>query len=163
MDEIIDSGDEAKRIPNARLGAEVPISNNTSILGSSQYTGCQGDFCDFDLSFLQSKEINDAFLESQVDISGMSEFRKGLLFSGSASKNYINKHSSLGKMISSAGKVDGDDSSVSSSLATRTVSAESSKQISSMKKILFRSIIQARQEMPLVKMQLERHKKGEEG
>ena len=138
----------------------MPISNNTSILGSSQYTGCQGDFCDFDLSFLQSKEINDSFLESQVDMSGFSEFRKGLLFSGSASKNYISKQSSLGKMISKADS-NGDDNSTNSSL-TRDLSTKESK-LSSMNKILFRSIIQARQEMPLVKMQLERHKKGEDG
>ena len=160
LDEVLNSSDdEAKRIPNARLGVEVPISQNTSVLGSSQYSGCQGDFCSFDLSFLQSKEIEDNLSDgTQVDMSGLSDFRKGLLFSGSSSKNYISKTSHLGKMISGGSNETNEDGS---SLSTRASSAGTIETAN--KKILFRSIIQARQEMPLVKAQLERHKKGEEG
>ena len=31
---------------------------NTSLLGSSQINGCQGDFCDYDLDFFQSSGIS---------------------------------------------------------------------------------------------------------
>jgi hypothetical protein len=112
IDDAIGDEGEALRIPNARLGSEVPVAKQTVLLGSSQYTGCQGDFCSFDLSFLQSREVDSFQILDKsvqaVDVSGLSEFRKRLLYSGYGSDNFISKSSSLGKMISSpAGKLNG--------------------------------------------------------
>ena len=41
-------------IPNARLGSEVPIAESTGMFGSTQLNGCQGDFCKFDLHFIEN-------------------------------------------------------------------------------------------------------------
>jgi hypothetical protein len=39
--------------PHARLGLDTTLSHQTASLGSSQFVGCQGDFCDFRLEFIE--------------------------------------------------------------------------------------------------------------
>jgi hypothetical protein len=59
------------RIPNARLGGETPISHQQAFLGSSQTeTGCQGDFCNFALSYLENKDVTGG--NSMSDENGTS-------------------------------------------------------------------------------------------
>lgn len=45
-------------IPNARLGYEDTF--DTSLLGSSQLTGCQGDFCDYDFTLSSDISFDDS-------------------------------------------------------------------------------------------------------
>lgn len=152
--------DEIYNIPNARLGREVTL-HNKKILGSSQFTGCQGDFCSFDLQYLVNKEVFDDDYASS-GLSGLSDFRKKLLSTGVAD-NFFEKDSNISRLMNgeklddTTHSHDGLDSFNSSS---RVSSAE---KLGREMKINFRSIVQARQEMPLVKIQLERHKRGESG
>eukprot|EP00981_Chlorochromonas_danica_P008761 scaffold2312_cov165-Ochromonas_danica.AAC.1 len=64
-----------ERIPNARFGSEVPISH-TNILGSSQLTGCQGDFCNFNLLDWQPN-----YKQRRI-VSAGGDYQKDLLESG---------------------------------------------------------------------------------
>ena len=66
------------QIPNARLGTEVPIAEGTSMFGTSQLEGCMGDFCNFDVGYLEGIEI---FMGMQ-DQKNLSDFRKRLMMIG---------------------------------------------------------------------------------
>ena len=123
--------------PNARLGND-SLSVDNSSFGSTQLAGCQGDFCSYDIKQVENKDLN---LESNSSSSlKLSEFRSKLM------KN--------DEFFNLDGKSK-DTSSVNS--LQRSISKNTPFTIPS------RVIIQARQEMSLVKLALERHRRGEIG
>ena len=125
--------------PNARLGSD-SLSVDNSSFGSTQLAGCQGDFCSYDIKQVENKDLN---LESNSSSSlKLSEFRTKLM------KN--------DEYFSLDGKAK-DTSYTSSNNSQRSVSKNTPFTIPS------RVVIQARQEMSLVKLALERHRRGEIG
>ncbi|RYH28338.1 hypothetical protein EON65_12485 [archaeon] len=70
-----------ERIPNARLGSEVPLAH-TSVFGSSQLSGCQGDFCDFNLHTWEPKTISRPKSKQQQVQSSKGDYRKALYKAG---------------------------------------------------------------------------------
>ena len=64
-------------VPGARLGTDVPIAESTSMFGSTQLSGCQGDFCKFDLGYIE----NTGVLALGGRDNTLSEFRQKLLAS----------------------------------------------------------------------------------
>jgi alpha-beta hydrolase superfamily lysophospholipase len=145
-----------ERTPNARLGYEVPIADKTQVLGSTQINGCHGDFCAFDMSYLEVAdgdftENDSGALRGQ---KSLSDFRSKMLARG-ASTEFIARDSTVSKLLNTEGgtlkKAKSNPQLVplagAGPVATQWVT--------------HKSIIKARQEMPLVKMQLERHRKGE--
>ena len=148
-------------IPNARLGSEVPLVEGTSSLGSSQIDGCNGDFCDFDLSFIESAATNNS---QKVD-KNLSDFRRKLMASDIGGQELSGSY--LGSLMKSADSVNGSgsvagDLSFTSSTKQRNLHV-GAKSTDSFRKIPYRAILQARQEMPLVKLQLRRHRNNEPG
>ena len=137
------------RVPGARLDSEVPIADSTRMFGSTQLMGCQGDFCKFDLSFLESQ---GAVINAGKRDVALSEFRQKLLNAGgpvAADEGGQNSH------LTSMMKGHRDDGTV--------FDEASLTQDNGLVSIAYRSIMQARQEMPLIKLQLNRHKRGERG
>ena len=125
--------------PNARLTPDVLGTTNTAIFGTSQLSGCQGDFCALDIRKVENRDVD---LGSTLSTSfKLSEFRQNLM------KNdefYVTEKT----LISSVGPTGGD----SSALSIKTPFS-----------IPYRTVIQTRQELPFVKLTLERHRRGEEG
>ena len=80
------------KTPESRLGQEVPIADSNTMFGSTQLSGCQGDFCNFDLAFMENQEA----LSSQGDRgNSLSEFRRKLLVTDSVlsqSEGSLNSH-----------------------------------------------------------------------
>eukprot|EP01031_Cornospumella_fuschlensis_P044437 gene44437-54343_t len=70
-----------ERIPNARLGSEVPLAH-TSVFGSSQLSGCQGDFCEFNLHTWEPKTISRPKSKQQQVQSSKGDYRKALYKAG---------------------------------------------------------------------------------
>ena len=123
--------------PNARLGSD-SLSVDNSSFGSTQLAGCQGDFCSYDIKQVENKDLN---LESNSSSSlKLSEFRTKLM------KN--------DEYFSLDGKA---KDTTSSNNSQRLISKNTPFTIPS------RVVIQARQEMSLVKLALERHRRGEIG
>ena len=147
-------------IPNARLSTDLPLTLGTSALGSSQLTGCQGDFCDYDMSFLD-KDTGDFVSDPQQD------FRKHLM---AGDRSYVEGLASDDVSIGNrTGITSKKSNKLSVTLPNRlsTTDANNSNNNNNnqkdMKKIPFRLIIQTRQEMSLVKLLLARRKRGEGG
>lgn len=107
---------------------------DTSILGTSQLVGCQGDFCTFDLSGFEIQD--DSALAAAQRKGEISDFRRNLMMADSA--------------------VDFEDS-MPSNMVSSGVFAKSA----SMHTLPFRTIIQTRQEMPLVYRLLRKMRKGD--
>lgn len=137
-------------IPNARLGPEVPLGTNTAVLGSSQLAGCQGDFCHFDTSYLE--HINEDILGQT---NQLSEFRRKLMSQNTA---VAEDASSTNAEIHNLIKLGSEMGSLTSSKYR-----DSKKENQDLLTIPLRVIIQARKEMPLVKLLLSRVRRGEEG
>eukprot|EP01038_Epipyxis_sp_PR26KG_P011234 gene11234-15074_t len=130
-------------VPNSRLGNEVPIGDNTSMFGSTQLNGCQGDFCSFDLQYLEPTDL--------IDIS-----------SGPGTFNKAKSVSDFQKrIVTTTGQSNFFD--INNRVSTGSSSNKSEQSIEANMKIAMKSIIHARQELPLVKLQLERHKRGDAG
>lgn len=49
------------------MNKQVPIAEGTSMLGTSQLEGCMGDFCSFDVGYLEGIETSLA-LQGQVGL-----------------------------------------------------------------------------------------------
>lgn len=150
-----------ERTPNARLGYEVPIADKTKVLGSSQVLGCQGDFCNFDMGYLEDADFTE-YAGSLNNAKTLSDFRSRLLAQGS-STDFISKDSTVSKLLQTDKVLGGKNKSLPQlkPITGASVPAPSEAAPAAVKKITLKSIIQARQEMPLVKMQLERHRKGD--
>lgn len=141
------------KIPGARLDADLPIAESTRMFGSTQLTGCQGDFCRFDLSYIENQELLGT---DGVKGNALSDFRRNLLVTdGGAIATGDDAGAQLTDLMK--GKSDGDGGS---QIATIHNNNGDNK---TLRKIAYRTIMQARQEMPLVKLQLQRHKRGEPG
>ena len=143
-----------ERIPNARLGSETPVNNTTGMLGSSQLSvGCQGDFCEINLPTLEVK----GSLEGTSDTSGLSAWRQKIL-TQSQSDGLIDPKSKLSKIMK-GNPVDYSPNE-KNALPHSIVAVDENQKL---RQIALKSIIQARQEMPLVKLQLERHRRNQKG
>ena len=138
------------KTPEARLGGEIKSAEDMDILGSSQKPGCQGDFCSVDLTALESGDTVDVPQEQ----SQLSAFRKRLI-----------KSNTLFEDSSQVSKDDKEGNKKAKKRQNRfdPTSNEGTEVKKSNLKIPYRIIIQARQEMPLVKLQLSRHMKNEKG
>lgn len=157
-----------ERTPNARLGHEVPIADKTKVLGSSQVLGCQGDFCNFDMGYLEDGVFTE-FTGQLKTAKSLNDFRSRLLAQGT-STDFIAKDSAVSKLLQTEKGFGGKNKSLpqlkpltgsSATQSTAGASPADTTNSAAVKKITLKSIIQARQEMPLVKMQLERHRKGD--
>lgn len=137
------------KTPEARLGDEIKSAEDMDILGSSQRTGCQGDFCAVDLSALESGDTSD----TPQDQSQLSAFRRRLIKSNNLFEDSQTSNKDNNKK----------KSKIRQNRFDPTSSTDGSETKNSNLKIPYRIIIQARQEMPLVKLQLSRHMKNEKG
>jgi pimeloyl-ACP methyl ester carboxylesterase len=176
------------QIPNSRLGHEVPIADSTHMFGSTQTNGCQGDFCNFDMEYLENVELGVAPTRGKL-----SEFRQKLMLNDKVGKeenlSESNDGSYVTQLIKGTSKIADLDNASNKNNAKnvkkkkrvpgdRSLSPDESANINSdairlvnnvadskykLLKIAYRTILQARQEMPLVKLQLTRHKRGEKG
>jgi hypothetical protein len=118
------------------------LALDRSVLGSSQLSGCKGDFCTFDLSFV-ANDNNPLITTYQKETNASAEFRRSLMTDASSMMD--EESSSVGKL----------------SIAGRERRLATSRPVPASKTIPFRIIIQARQEMPLVNRLLRKIKKGE--
>lgn len=151
-------------VPNARLGKEVPLSS-TSLLGTSQLSGCQGDFCHVRLDLLEDPNVAGGRNAN----NSLSKFRRRLMEAdtsqfGSASTHTSDFDSSYADIDNNTatniilGELSSADLKKTSELRKRTDSESEN-----LFHIPLRSIIQARQEMPFVKSLLLRRKNKESG
>ena len=138
------------KAPGATLDYDTPLAGNTKILGSSQILGCQGDFCNFDMSYLENPELSEGDVNKVSNAKELSEFRKKLLMTGTKS-DFIDGDSEVSKQMKGGKK--------GTSLQPAELAAINADRLPN-QKIAYRCIIQARQEMPLVKIALENHRKG---
>lgn len=146
-----------KPIPGARLAPDIPILDNTSMLGSTQLHGCQGDFCNFDLNSLEKEAVNSDNVPGSLKSNGkMNEFRMKLMSAGTRD-SFIDKSSSLSKLVKEKSQWMHEEETEPINPTPPLSQGEELRQIT------LKSVIQARQELPLVKLELERHRKGEEG
>jgi pimeloyl-ACP methyl ester carboxylesterase len=124
--------------PNARLPPDVLGSTNTAIFGTTQISGCQGDFCSLDIRKVENRDIDLGSTMSKT--SKLSEFRQNLMR--------------------------GDEFDVGDKLPLSpggSIATDTSNSQKTPFSIPYRTVIQTRQEMPFVKLALERHRRGEEG
>ena len=152
-------------------GTSVHRDLDTSMFGSSQLQGCAGDFCNFDLSYIENKEVSGVGGGGKGSFgtsgSELSDFRRRLLEDtttgddeedllsmasqsktvGAHSSHNLTSHSDTGGTADSPGKVPG----------------LSPTKKEPFNKLPFRIIIQTRQEMPLVNKLLKRIRKGDDG
>jgi len=143
--------------------------------------GCQGDFCQFDLDFLENHEIKKA----TAKVNTLSEFRARLMDSGGVvvGDDDGGLSSQITQLIK--GKSEGGGgvpgmkdrkkkkTKTSKDLLSKSLDSiplESShsdggdgSSVDTLLMVPYRVIIQTRQEMPLVKLQLARYKRGEKG
>jgi hypothetical protein len=113
----------------------------SNLLGSSQLEGCQGDFCYFNLHAMQTT-ASSAVVKKGKD-KGRVDYQKALLQAGLLEESTNNNSNSNKAANNDSGKSD--------------LSKPANHRIT------LKSIIQARQEMPLVHQALDRHMRGEEG
>jgi pimeloyl-ACP methyl ester carboxylesterase len=138
---------------------------NTAIFGSSQLDGCPGDFCNFDMNFLENKDLlmsggssangNDDFLRNDL-----SDFRRRLLLGSVSGEEESEDHNSLHAL--GAFKENPPSQQHHHHRGTGTSTTTSGTSAMS-KKIPYRIIIQTRQEMPLVNRLLRRIRRGDDG
>lgn len=152
---------QLNQIPNARLGVEVPMANNTTMLGSTQLEGCRGDFCDFDVAQVENAELKatredltkGAALSSaggaSVGNRTLNEFRQRLAMMDQNTEDQQKQSSYMTSLIKGDTK---------KNEFGRKVGAEPAK---ATKMVGLNMIIQCRMEMPFVKLQLRRHKNNE--
>jgi hypothetical protein len=127
---------------NTPLHATTTTSSlNPAIFGSSQLEGCPGDFCQFDLNFIENKDLLSGGGGNDYLRNDLSDFRRRLLLGSVSGEDESEDQNSL----HAAGAF--KDRSTTSHLPSST-SAVSTKEMK--KKIPYRIIIQTRQEMPLV-------------
>jgi len=157
-----------RNIPNSRLGdLHGDNTSNTNILGSTQLGGCKGEFCNFDTKFL---EINDDAATSTNTNTNYG------VSSGSSSTSSGNGSSSSGKHTSEFRKrliarndrdgfeeVEEINSLISDLMISAKTTNTNTTTNTPLYKLPLKSIIQARQEMDLVKLQLRRHMYHEKG
>ena len=158
-------------IPNARLGNDLALTIGTAAFGSSQLSGCPGDFCDYDLSFLD-RDVGDTVFDERAD------FRKRLMKSDPVAKRgSVANAATKGNMNRATNSKDAasprdrnrdrtrESKSKSPSARHRTKSpgGGSAGEEGDCMSIPYRLVIQTRQEAPLVKLLLTRRKRGEEG
>lgn len=133
-------------IPNSRLDKEAYVTA-TSSLGSSQIVGCQGDFCGLNLISVETSETHAPLSKKHKTLS---DFRRKLMTADAGNVDYFD--SSTHKMPDITGKL---------SATSFSEPGQEESNGGEFKKIALRSVIQARQEMSLVKLQLDRHKRGD--
>lgn len=167
--------DLAFEVPNSRLGKEVPMTDAaTAVFGSTQLKGCQGDFCHIRVDLLEDASVAGG---RQTNHS-LSKFRRRLMEADTSHYGSV-EDSSFGSTYEELdnaaatniilGDVAGGDTSDNSTFSRRqckkksgdSPAADESSAASHL--IPFRSIIQARQEMPHVKALLLRRKNKESG
>jgi len=135
-----------ERTPNATVGTEMFTTSGISALGTSQLNGCQGDFCSTDITKFETLDVDfEAVLDDRID--GMCEFRRNIMLK----EQEEIKRRALGIPTGN------DHSQINLLSQTRVMVGQPNRQIAQ------RTIIQARQEMPLVKLAIDRHRRGEEG
>ena len=143
---------------------------DTAMFGSSQLRGCAGDFCNFDLSFIENKEVLGVSGDLGNSGTSLSDFRRKLLedttigdededivSTASVSNDVTGAVSANTNTYSSrSGKLDGggQNPSIHDSLSANGTS---------LNKIPFRIIIQTRQEMPLVNNLLKKIRRRDNG
>jgi len=153
------------KVPNARLGSEISGST-TKLLGTSQILGCQGDFCDFDLSYFEDQEVSTDDSKPNRNKYGnsktMNEFRRRLV-SSTYEADFIVKDSTVSKILQNTDHVSSRTITSGKKKTLRPIRPSIQSETDGMYKIPYRSIIQGRQEMPLVKLQLDRYRKNEDG
>jgi hypothetical protein len=166
------------QVPNARLGTEVPMASGTSMFGSTQLPGCQGDFCNFDVSVLENTDVSTVTTHIKAKIEDkVSEFRKKLKTPNSERK--VDNDQLRDSMITdlmkappvkkmrpkalTAQQIDNAMLGYSSDEASLTSYDSSRQSMDGYRLMSNRIIIQSRQELPLVKLLLQRHKRGEKG
>lgn len=148
-----DLSNTIRNIPNARLGSETQAaiggSNNTQILGSSQLNGCKGEYCNFDTSALESSESDllDHNKSGKGGGGNLSDFRKRLIARNNSDESF-DEYDEINSQISD--------------LMIKAKSTNSFNNVN-MYRLPLKTIIQARQEMGLVKLQLRRHMNHEKG
>jgi pimeloyl-ACP methyl ester carboxylesterase len=122
-----------------------------AVLGTSQLEGCPGDFCQFDLSFIENQEVSSS--SNGVDMghnrTDLSDFRKRLLATNTAGVDDVDEMASLAS--SGAFQAGSDIGSHHKNTAKET------------RHIPFRIIVQARQEMPLVNRLMRKIRRGDDG
>ena len=131
-------------------GLPGPKRLDPAIFGTSQLDGCPGDFCSFDLSFIENHEVSVNGIDMGYSRTDLSDFRRRLLASNVGSTDDIE-----------------DTASLASSGAFPTSFTEQTgrkyKKSKDSHLIPFRIIVQARQEMPLVNRLLRKIRRGEDG
>lgn len=163
-------------VPNSRLGKEVPMTEvATAMFGSTQLRGCQGDFCDVRVDLLEDPSITGGRQAS----TSLSKFRRRLMEADTSQFGTI-EDSSFGSTYEEL-----DNAAATSIILGSVVSRNSTEKKRGKRKkttrinseepprlhhvddkarlIPYRAIIQARQEMPLVKALLLRRKNKESG
>jgi hypothetical protein len=140
------------------------------LLGTSQLEGCRGDFCNFDLSPLESAEVAEEGVTPGPDdihalrLQSMSSFRRTLI-TGDADLTRELTASLSQAAAAAAGQHKRPTQKASLNKRDERLSYVDliDEHDGCTNKIAMRAIIQARQEMPLVSLQLRRHRRGESG
>lgn len=156
-------------IPEARLGPDVAdVAENTEILGSTQLTSvCPGDFCNYTL--LDTADGDSSLMPTSMSrsVDGLSGFRRKIMLSDPLLDRTFETLNGKDPVSSSGDNKLQDRSDVKATIsATRKLRSNENAQLGASDPgpiIPLSSIIQARQEMTLVKQQLARHRKGEVG
>ena len=138
------SSSKSEKTPNARVGSEMRLATGVSALGTSQLLGCQGDFCSTDTSKFDS--IDSTLVNAQDgDYADLSEFRRNIM-----RQEYFEENS---ESIAAE-----NDHALHNALSQTKAMIGTSKY-----HIAYRIIMQTRQEMPLVKLAIDRYRRGEVG
>lgn len=164
-------------VPNSRLGKEVPLAESaTAIFGTTQLKGCQGDFCHIRADMLEDPTI----VGGRQSHKSLSKFRRRLMeadtsqFGAVDDASFGNSYEELddaaatsiilGNSLNSGGS-GAKSKPTRKSQANRRQDGDSdgAKNPEATLLIPYRAIIQARQEMPLVKAMLLRRKNKESG
>ena len=129
---------------------------DTAVFGSSQLTGCAGDFCNFDISYIENKEILGVSSSGAFGPTGseLSDFRRRLLEDTSTGDDDEDVISIASNTRNSHSNHYGDH--------IQQGSVADNVQKGMFNKLPLRIIIQTRQEMPLVNKLLKRIRKGDD-
>ena len=172
----LESGSDAPiEVPNSRLGKEVPLAESaTAIFGTTQLKGCQGDFCHIRVDMLEDPSI----VGGRQSHKSLSKFRRRLMEADTSQFGTVDE-SSFGNSYEEL-----DDAAATSIILGNSMNglgakskparkaktnrrhggdASGNKTSEATQLIPYRAIIQARQEMPLVKAMLLRRKNKESG
>ena len=138
------------------------------MFGTSQLQGCAGDFCNFDLTYIENKEVLGVANSGAFGSSGsaLSDFRRRLLEDTSTAdddEDLLSVASNSHTGGPSASATSGHRASQHDASAARTGPGRGSvAPRESFNKLPFRIIIQTRQEMPLVNKLLKRIRNGDD-